>query len=320
MAVISGEPNSSTVLSGHAPGLLEVALIVVGYGCASEDLAYLDEIAPWFGDSIFVDNGPKRHELKGTAWKTLVSPGNVGFGAAANAGAARARSNFLLFLNPDVRVDRATVQRLLSACRDDSLVAGVGPRLGHENSVYESNAGGAEKNLANAMVFALAPATVLPSRQIWRSHFPETPALVDLDWVSGACFLIRREIFTSLGGFPPIHFLYEEDVALGQAAREHGHRVCVATDCAVSHRVGGSQGGDEYFKRWALGNQRSVCLAEPSAARAFATLILICIGLARRVGWRSFLGHSAPHRYLRWSLHYLLRYRLAPPADGAELP
>jgi GT2 family glycosyltransferase len=226
----------------------------------------------------------------------------------------------LFFLNPDVRVDLRTACRLADLVDGDPRIAGVGPRLGMRNTVKEPNAGGAEKNLLNALVFALAPARAFASRQIWRSEYPTATPTVDVDWVSGACLAFHRDAFIEAGGFPSGHFLYEEDVALGRAIRKRGYRVCVAGCESVSHRVGGSQPDDDYFRRWALGNQRTVRITEPSRPRALLALALICIGLVRRATWRSFLGRSRPHRYLRWSLHYVLAYGTDPPRDGPVLP
>ena len=50
-----------------------------------------------------------------------------------------------------------TVTKLVTLLERDEGAAGIGPRLGMRNTVKEPNAGGAEKNLRNALIFALHP-------------------------------------------------------------------------------------------------------------------------------------------------------------------
>ena len=59
-----------------------------------------------------------------------------------------------------------------------------------------------------------------------------------VDWVSGACFLIRRDVFESIGGFDERYFMFAEDMALCWQVREHGHAVAAVHDAAVTHIEG----------------------------------------------------------------------------------
>ena len=43
-----------------------------------------------------------------------------------------------------------------------------------------------------------------------------------VDWVSGAFFLVRRDVFEAVGGFDERYFMFAEDMALCWQVREHG--------------------------------------------------------------------------------------------------
>ena len=56
--------------------------------------------------------------------------------------------------------------------------------------------------------------------------------------MSGACFLIRRDVFEEIGGFDERYFMFAEDMALCWQVREHGYRVAGVQDAVVTH-IGG---------------------------------------------------------------------------------
>jgi N-acetylglucosaminyl-diphospho-decaprenol L-rhamnosyltransferase len=282
--------------------LVDVTLIVVGYNCTAADLDRMNGLAPHFDCAIFVDNGPQAHTMSSNLWQVIVSAENVGFAAAANRGALAANTPFIFFLNPDVCADIQTIRNLVTVLRSEAGLAGIGPSLAPDNTIFETNAGGARKSLTNALVFAFAPSRCLAHRQIWRSVFPASE-VVSIDWLSGACLLFRRHAFLRIGGFPTDYFLYDEDVALGCSAQSLGYRLGVLGATNVYHRVGGTQCGSIHFRRWAASNQRHVQLTSASGPRAVIILVLICIGLLRRSLWRSFIGQPRPYRYagLEWT-------------------
>jgi GT2 family glycosyltransferase len=65
------------------------------------------------------------------------------------------------------------------------------------------------------------------------------PAMVD--WVSGACLLIRREDLERAGLFDERYFLYTEDVDLCATVRRHGRLVRFSPEAVVEHRRGASR-------------------------------------------------------------------------------
>ena len=68
----------------------------------------------------------------------------------------------------------------------------------------------------------------------------EGDASSTVDWVSGACMLVRRDAVVSVGGFDERYFMYWEDADLCRRLRERGHTIRFAPAASAVHRVGQS--------------------------------------------------------------------------------
>jgi len=167
---------------------------------------------------------------------------NVGFGRAVNVGAALARGDWLLLLNPDTEPVGNVIGELLAATRahpGHGVYAGrtLGAD-GHDdgNSVF------GPPSLWTLTCFALGLSTLFPrSRLFNREALPwldrSTPVRVPA--ASGCLLLIRRSLFAQLGGFTPDYFMYSEDLDLCLRATALGARPVLVPRARVLH-VGGA--------------------------------------------------------------------------------
>lgn len=151
---------------------------------------------------------------------------NVGFGAAVRAGVQRALelgARHVLLLNPDVRTDAATVERLLerSLAEPDAMIA---PRIRTPDGRLWFDGG-----------------VIDWDRGIARHRRPDE-AERGLDWLTGACLLVPAHAWDRLGGLDDDYFLYWEDVDFTHRWLAHG-RLVLETDLQVVHEVGATQGG-----------------------------------------------------------------------------
>ena len=126
---------------------------------------------------------------------------NVGFSAGVDVGALHARGEFLLLLNSDVFVEPGWLPPLLAALDRSPSLAGVSPvLLNIDGSVQE----------AGSLLFAGGVTRAVTSADRWALDFSRT-----VPYVSAACLLLRRSVFTKLGGLDCVYGLgYYEDVEL----------------------------------------------------------------------------------------------------------
>ncbi len=224
-------------------------------------------------DVVVVENGAvgSTPPALGDRSVTLVTPGlNLGYGRGVNRGAAATtRTEFLLVSNPDVVVHDGAIAELLAALEEHPNYAIAGPRiLRPDGSVYPSHR--VFPNMALAGLHALL-APVWPTNPATR-RYRSRHADGTVDWVSGACFLMRRDVFELIGGFDERYFMFAEDMALCWEARQRGYAVAAVDTAVVTHVEGVSRQRATRSMVWA--HHRSAFRFETQRARGWRKVFL----------------------------------------------
>jgi N-acetylglucosaminyl-diphospho-decaprenol L-rhamnosyltransferase len=201
----------------------------------------------------------------------LVSPGvNLGYGRGVNRGVAAARATpFVLVSNPDVVVHDGAVKSLVDYLDHHRDVALVGPRiLRPDGTVYPSMRVFPNPVLAgfHAILAPLWPNN--PATRRYRATRPDG----SVDWVSGACFLVRRSAFEEVGGFDERYFMFAEDMALCWALRERGYLVAATSDAVVTHVEGVSRA--RVSREMLIAHHKSALRFEFQTARGWRRLLV----------------------------------------------
>jgi hypothetical protein len=172
--------------------------------------------------------------------RVIDAGGNVGFARANNLGAAEARGEFLLLLNPDTEVPPGALPTLAGVLASHPEAAIVGPRLVDGDGDAELSFGP-----------PISPWGELKQKTLLSLYNRRVPGVVryverltrsagERAWVSGACLLIRRADWNAVGGLDERYFMYTEDVDLCAAVRARGRTVRFAPESEVRHLRGRS--------------------------------------------------------------------------------
>ena len=168
---------------------------------------------------------------------------NIGFGQANNIGVGAARGKYSLLLNTDCFVVPGLFRALIKCLDEHPETAIVGPRLLNEDGSLQPSC----HNFPSPLVFLLEQSTLwrvfkyLPSRagdllQIAGKHSKSR----EVDWLSGACMLVRPTAFSEVGGFDSRFFFYWEEADLCMRLKQRGWKTRFEPSAQAIHLGGGS--------------------------------------------------------------------------------
>jgi GT2 family glycosyltransferase len=224
---------------------VRVIVVVVNWNGGEANVACIRSlldagIAPT--DVVFVDNGSRDGSRERVAdlfpAVTRVENGsNLGFGAAANQGAAAAiaaRADAVFFVNNDVVLPRGTLERLTAVLSSKRSIGIVGPRVLYmQDPSVVWCAGG-------MMTWRQNLSTLLGHGERDGPEFRHQKAV---DYIPGCALLARRELLEEVGVFDAGYFAYMEDVDLCLRASRRGYEIQLVGDVAALHASSSATGG-----------------------------------------------------------------------------
>ncbi len=150
---------------------------------------------------------------------------NLGFAKANNLGAEQAHGDFLLFLNPDTEILGNAISEMLSAIRKLPLAGVIGCKLLNTDMTLQNSCIQPFPTILNQSLDSDILLRRFPGFSIWGPvpHLLNQLGPSEVQAISGACMMIRKEIFTEIGGFSTDYFMYTEDIDLCYRVRSAGY-------------------------------------------------------------------------------------------------
>lgn len=162
---------------------------------------------------------------------------NIGFGAASNIGAQKARGEWLLFANPDIEFIDNSLEKALIFMKKNNFIGIIGPQIIQSSTKKPQPWTSGGKTSLSQILFR---------NTIGKAWNKKTPMAVD--WVSGTTLLILKSDFIKMGGFDEAFFMYFEDQDLCLRMKTHNKKVFFYPDFKVIHHDGKSWGNKKIQK------------------------------------------------------------------------
>jgi N-acetylglucosaminyl-diphospho-decaprenol L-rhamnosyltransferase len=207
---------------GRAPGGLDAEIIVV--------------------DNASTDGSTDMLRREFPSVRLIACAANAGFSAGNNLGLAAARGELVLCLNPDTEIVGDAIQTLAAYLCANPDAGVVGPQLRYPDGTVQST-----RRRFPTFGTALLESTILQqwfprNRWLTRYYLDDVPAGItqDVDWLMGACFMLRRSIVSQVGGFDEAFFMYSEELDWMQRIKSAGWRIVFLPEAQVIHHEGKS--------------------------------------------------------------------------------
>ena len=228
---------------------MSLGLVVVTYRSSDVLTGFLDSLtrsslAP--GEVVVVDNSPTKVSLpkKGSlqAVSVIHRPDNPGYGTAANAGVAALSDScdWVVVCNPDILVDKDTLQLLLDEAESHDSAGSLGPAIRNDDGSLYPSARALPSlgiGIGHGLLGVVWPGN--PWTRAYRGDY-ESSSTRETGWLSGSFLLLRREAWEAVGGFDEKYFMFFEDVDLGWRLQQHGYRNLYVPSATAIHEGGHS--------------------------------------------------------------------------------
>ncbi len=169
---------------------------------------------------------------------------NLGFAAGVNQALQSSKSSYVVLLNPDSYIQKGFFHEAIEFMKKNPQVGIAGPRILDEDGSIQGSA----RAFPSPMTALFGRSSLLtrffPNNSITSANIltgacnDEHP--MEVDWVSGACMVVRRKAIDAIGSFDERFFMYWEDADWCRRMWEGGWKVVYFPTATVVHYVGAS--------------------------------------------------------------------------------
>lgn len=233
----------------------DLSVIIVNYNTRDDTVAAVQSVVRHRGELeiqvIVVDNGSVDGSVEAlralSPTVEIIEAGeNLGFARGVNRGAARARAEYLLLLNPDTTVLPDSLERLVRFARASPQYRIFGGRTVRADGSPEPSSCWGAPSLWSLTMFALMLSTAFKRSRVFDPESLgrwERDTIREVPIITGCLLLIATDDFRSLGGMDEDYFLYGEDAEFSMRAGARGMARVIYPPATIVHTVGGSSSG-----------------------------------------------------------------------------
>jgi GT2 family glycosyltransferase len=257
---------------------------------------------------VVVDNGaadgdplPELAELEGVSVERPER--NVGYGAGCNLGEQALSGDELLVMNADVVLTAGATAALRERLHSDDRIAVVGPRIFSQGEVQLSARAFPSLRTGLFGRRSLLTRILVRARRYPTELRPAHRGSDRVDWVSGACMLVRRSAFEAVNGFDEAYWMYWEDADLCRRLDNEGWQVHFEPAAVVHHATGASGVSERTIRAFHESAARFAThhIARTKAQRKLIEALLLARTrlVLRRFAQSERLSEETPTRVLR---------------------
>jgi GT2 family glycosyltransferase len=246
-----------------------LSVIIVSYNTREMTLECLRTLYAQLGattaEVFVIDNASKDGSVEAIhkhfpVVRVIALPENRGFGAANNIAIREAVGDYLLLLNSDAFLKAGALATLIAYLDSHPGAAVVGPRLQNADGSLQLSCyrfpSPFRAVCENLLLTAAFPGNLLVGD--YRSWPHDTERAVD--FIIGACWLMRSEAVKAVGLFDEEFFLYAEETDWARRFHDAGWQITFLPQAEAIHLGGGSAGNQsaKVFSEFRRGQERYI--------------------------------------------------------------
>ena len=169
--------------------------------------------------------------------KIILNNRNLGYAQANNQAIKIAKGKYVLILNPDVIVLPGSIEKLVECLKKNEKAGMVGPQLLNPDKTVQNSCYNFPKLITPAVrrtFLGKLPGFKKELSRYLMLDF-DHKQVKEVDWLIGACLMIKKEVLKEVGYFDERYFLYFEDVDLAKKIWQAGYKVVYIPKAQMIH-------------------------------------------------------------------------------------
>jgi len=225
---------------------MKFSVLIVNYASWPLTLRCIESLREThYGDLeiVVVDNDSVEPPELPSGVRLIRNKENVGFARAHNTGIAASGGDPVVIINPDTVVERDFFELVEGFFEENPRVGIAGPRILDWEGDLQLSARREISALSGFLGRTSLLTRLFPKSSLVKSQFPavtDQSHPTSVDWVSGACMVIRRDTLRDVGPLDERFFMYFEDADLCRRARAAGWLVYYLPQVEIVHQTGAS--------------------------------------------------------------------------------
>jgi len=236
--------------------MIKVAIVILnwnGEGFLKQFLPVLVANTNYEGaEIIIVDNASTDGSMSYlqstfTNLKTIILDKNYGFAGGYNKALEQIKAEYYVLLNSDVEVIADWLQPIMTYLDSNMDVVACQPKIKayHTKNCFEH--AGASGGFIDYLGFPFCRGRVLGTAEEDKGQYDE---VCDVFWATGACLVIRADVFWKVGAFDETFFAHMEEIDLCWRLNARGYRIVCVPQSTVYHVGGGTLNVESPYKTY----------------------------------------------------------------------
>lgn len=172
---------------------------------------------------------------------------NKGYAGGYNEGLRQIDADIYALINSDIATSPNWIKPILEEFENSSNTGIIQPKIRSYRQPEYFEYAGASGGFLDKYGYAYCRGRIFDHLEKDKGQYDDP---IDINWASGACLFIRKEIFDELGGFDSDYFAHFEEIDLCWRARNKGHEIKVVPTSVVYHLGGGTLDASSPFKTY----------------------------------------------------------------------
>ncbi len=173
---------------------------------------------------------------------------NVGFAGANNQTIKKANGQYIFLLNPDTIILDENIKEIIKFMDDHQQAGACGPLVLNKNGTMQKQCKRGFPDFWNSFTYYSGLWKLFPNNKWWKKTFggyflldKPDDKICEVDCLSGAAMIFRKEIFNKVGLLSEDYFMYWEDIDICYRIKQEGYKIYFVPLSKVMH-IGGAGG------------------------------------------------------------------------------